>query len=34
MIKEGRPTSVIPKVDLFSFVFMKEFENTKKTFRN
>ena len=27
-------TTMIPQVDLFSFVFLEEFEDTKKTFRN
>ena len=27
-------TTMIPQVDLFSFVFLEEFEDIKKTFRN
>ena len=33
-MKEFDLTTIIPQVDLFSFVFWKYLEHTKKTFRN
>ena len=33
-MKKFNFTTMIPQVDLFSFVFLEEIEDTKKTFRN
>ena len=33
-MKEFDFTTMIPQVDLFSFVFLEEIEDTKKPFRN